>query len=86
MKLKEVLCAARKKIFDSAPPAAFPTSVFYGYDVHWAYAEWNRFLESHGITKNPNNNYLKVEGGSMEPDLYIPPDVANKMLVLGHLP
>lgn len=81
-RLKKILHTARKKIFDSAPPSK---CFLYPYDVHWAYEEWDKFLVARGITKKPNKDWPMVEGGSMEPDLYIPPDLATKMLALGHL-
>lgn len=83
MTLKEVLLEARKRIFDSAPPSK---SGLYPYDVHWAHDQWDKFLAAREITKRPRKDWPVVEGGSMEPNLYIPPELATKMLVLGHLP
>lgn len=56
------------------------------YDQDWITARWTEFLEERGITKNYRRGWPHFFSWNQGYTLYIPPDLAAKMLVLGYLP
>ena len=80
MTLDQILDASYMKIvFSDDVPKVAPDI----YDQDWIYQKWGEFLEQRGITKKKKKGYTKAFPDS---PLYIPPELAQKMLVLGYLP
>lgn len=89
MTLDQILGAAYLKIvFSDDVPKVAPDT----YDQDWIYQKWGEFLEQRGITKKKKKGYTKAFPDSpgrfflLPGPLYIPPELAQKMLVLGYLP
>lgn len=86
MTLDQILDAAYLKIvFSDDVPKVAPDI----YDQDWIYQKWGEFLEQRGITKKKKKGYTKAFSDSpliFGYVYYIPPELAQKMLVLGYLP
>jgi hypothetical protein len=80
MTLEKVLDAAWQKIFFSPDCPQVAPDV---YDQDWIDQKWKEFLEQRGISEKKKKGWVKVFPSY---PLYIPPKLAEKMLVLGYLP
>jgi hypothetical protein len=54
------------------------------HDQNWINQKWEEFLEQRGITSQMKRGYAKVF--HLERPIYIPPELAEKMITLRYLP